>query len=67
MAKRQAGKKVSPRSGHVRLTVALTPGQMAWLVEEATRRAVESEVYRPDVSAVVREALDALRAKPPRR
>lgn len=63
MAKRQAGKKVSPRSGHVRLTVALTPEQLRWLLEEATRRGVESGAFRPDVSAVVREAVDALQKR----
>lgn len=61
--KAQGGKRVSPRSGHVRLTVALTPEQATWLLQEATRRAVESGNYRPDVSAIVREALDALQRR----
>ncbi len=56
---RPKAKKVSPRSGHVRLTVAITPGQLERLVEEATKRAIAAGASRADLSEVVREALEA--------
>ncbi len=62
MAQRATGKRVSPRSGLVKVTVSLRPEQLAQLMEEATRRALAAGASRLDLSNVVREALDLWRS-----
>jgi len=47
------------RRGHWQMLVRVTEAQALALREEATRRAEAAGSIRPDVSALVREALDA--------
>jgi hypothetical protein len=48
-----------PISGHVVTTVSLEPAQLQALRREAAKRARAEGRERPDVSAVVREAVEA--------
>jgi len=51
------------RKGHKPVLVRLTDAQLVVLRKEAARRAMEAGSIRPDMSALVREALDAWLAK----
>ncbi len=55
----RTARKVGPRSGFVKATFSLEPEQLAGVVAEANRRAVERGAMRSDASEVVREALVA--------
>ncbi len=52
-----------PALGRVKLMVSLEPGQVTALRREALRRASAAVSARPDVSALVREAIVAWLAK----
>ncbi len=55
---KQTEKRVSPRSGFVKLTVSVRPEQYAALLAEARRRADAAGRFKLDASELVREALD---------
>lgn len=52
-------RKRGARTGFVKATFSLEPGQLAALQLEAMRRAQETGTLRPDASAIVREMLDS--------
>ncbi len=56
-ARRLIRRKATARGKLVRVAARVTPAQAAALSREARRRSVERGRARPDVSAVVREAL----------
>lgn len=56
-------KRIGPRSGFLKTIVSLEPEQLAELRAEALRRAQAQGSIRPDVSALVREALKAWLAR----
>lgn len=56
-------KRVSPRSGLVKLTVSVRPEQYQALLTEARRRADAAARFKLDASELVREALDVWMAK----
>ncbi|MBN1442853.1 MAG: hypothetical protein JXA90_09090 [Planctomycetes bacterium] len=51
------------RKGHVKALVRFTEAQLLALKKEAARRAMEEGSIRPDMSALIREAVDAWIAK----
>jgi hypothetical protein len=52
-----------PPAGRIKIMVSLSPNHVTELRREALRRAAAESSARPDVSALVREALDAWVAK----
>jgi hypothetical protein len=50
-------KRVGPRSGFVKAIFSVEPEQLTAIRAEAMRRAQEAGSIRPDVSAIVRDAL----------
>jgi hypothetical protein len=52
-----------PTEGRIKVLVSLEPEQLAGLRKEAFRRAAGEERGRPDVSALIREAVEAWLAK----
>ena len=56
-------RRKGPRSGLVRVTVYFTPEQLAAVHAEARERADQAGLFRPDASAVIRDAVDLLLAR----